>query len=385
MSNFLEYDNFKSYLNEQLKNNDNGEVNGFEVLYDFYLDYPPEHLEDDSSDFFHEEIDGLTQNQIDQVLLLLERNEQSWLEVKGGKLRLKATKAATKVNKSKLYQELTANEEALLKKAFSEIGSTDRKALINLYNAKVNTFGTKAEKYQVSKLIVDKLVFSGESEEEHKIFLETAGQLGKSTIEKGSYRYFEHLAKVYRSKYEHETSAAWYKEAASSASKCGEKEELILELTRNERLQYVQAGKEAEASKAFIRENDLIAKIDESKITRSIYFILKHVSDYFQNPKKVAFWAFGIILVASILFSISGITTSAGTSQSWRSEDFLSFKSLAVFGDSLYFSLVTFTTLGYGDYSPSNICSRIVANVVSMGGLLLASLFLVTLVKKYGR
>jgi len=379
------YKKFIAYLNEQLKNNDNKEINGFEALYDFYLDYPPEDLEDDGSDFFHEEIDGLTQDQIDEVLLTLERNEQSWLEIKGGKLRLIGTKATTRIIKSKLYQKLTPDEEALLNKPFSEINSSDKKALINLYNAKINTLGTETEKYQASKLVVDQLVFSGESEEEDKTFLETAGKLGKSTVNKGSYRYFAHLAKSYRAKYEHEKSAFWYKEAAYTASKCCEKDELILDLTRNERLQYMQAGNEAEASNAFIRENDLIAKIDGSPVTRSVYFILKHVSDYFQNPKKVAYWALGIIFLSSILFSISGITPSTGSSQSWRGGSLISFESLIVFGDALYFSLVTFTTLGYGDYSPSNICSRVVANVVSMGGLLFASMFLVTLVKKYGR
>lgn len=385
MSNFLDYDEFKKYLNQQLKAIDDGVINGFEALYDFYLDNPPEHLEDDGSDFFHEEIDGLTQDQIDEVLLTLERNERSWLEVNGGKLKLVVDKTETKLLKSKLYQKLTLEEEALLNKASSGIDSTDRKALVNLYNNKINIYGTEIEKYQASKLIVDKLVFLGKSEEEHQTFLKTAGQLGKSTIDKGSYRYFEHLAKFYRSKYEHEISATWYKEAASTAVECCEDEDLILDLTRNERLQYEQAGKEEDASDAFVRENDLIAEIRGGKTIRTVYFILKHVSDYFQNPKKVAVWAVFIILVSSILFSISGIAPSGEVQQSWRTGEFLSYESFEEFGDALYFSLVTFTTLGYGDYAPSNLVSRIFANLVSMGGLLLASLFLVTLVKKYGR
>ena len=91
------------------------------------------------------------------------------------------------------------------------------------------------------------------------------------------------------------------------------------------------------------------------------------------------------ILVSSFIFSISGITPSGGTEQSWRAGKFFSVETIEEFGDALYFSVVTFTTLGYGDYTPSNIISRIVTIFLSIGGLLLASLFLVTLVKRYGR
>ncbi len=52
---------------------------------------------------------------------------------------------------------------------------------------------------------------------------------------------------------------------------------------------------------------------------------------------------------------------------------------------SIYFSLVTFTTLGYGDYSPPAGLGRFVASVEAVSGLLFMSLYLVTFVRKYGR
>ncbi|HHX8564391.1 TPA: ion channel [Vibrio diabolicus] len=54
------------------------------------------------------------------------------------------------------------------------------------------------------------------------------------------------------------------------------------------------------------------------------------------------------------------------------------------FGTSVYFALVTFTTLGYGDFSPVGAV-RFVATAQALLGLLLTSLFMVTLVRKFSR
>ncbi|AMJ85184.1 MULTISPECIES: potassium channel family protein [Alteromonas] len=384
MSSF-NYINFIDYLKTQLDETNNAEINGFEVLFDYLKDYPPEYLEDDDSDFFREEIDRLAQDQIDELVYTLKDSENDWLEIKGEKWRIKDNESNQGETKTKLYSKLTAKEAALLDKKSGDVDSEERTALVNLYNNKVNSLGSVEEKYHVAKLIVDKFIYTEDGKKEYHQFLITAGETGSEKKDKDSYKYYEHLAKFYRQKYEHELSAQWYKDAANTANICNEKEETILKLTRNERLQFEQAGREEEAAEAYIRENDLIAKVDGRRRTRFIYSSLKHVSDYFQNPKKVACVAILFILVSSFIFSISGITPSGGTVQSWRAGKFFSVETITEFGDALYFSVVTFTTLGYGDYTPSNIISRIVTIFLSIGGLLLASLFLVTLVKRYGR
>ncbi|OQA91207.1 MAG: Ion channel [Elusimicrobia bacterium ADurb.Bin231] len=50
--------------------------------------------------------------------------------------------------------------------------------------------------------------------------------------------------------------------------------------------------------------------------------------------------------------------------------------------DSIYLSVVTFTTLGYGDIVPTGFC-RVASMVEALSGLFLAPLFLVALVRKY--
>jgi voltage-gated potassium channel Kch len=58
---------------------------------------------------------------------------------------------------------------------------------------------------------------------------------------------------------------------------------------------------------------------------------------------------------------------------------------LIEFLEALYFSIVTITTLGYGDYVPSNALTRIMASLQALSGLFFTSLFLVALVRRYGR
>lgn len=50
--------------------------------------------------------------------------------------------------------------------------------------------------------------------------------------------------------------------------------------------------------------------------------------------------------------------------------------------DSVYLSVVTFTTLGYGDIVPVGVC-RVASMIEALSGLFLAPLFLVALVRKY--
>ena len=287
MSSF-NYIKFIKYLKTQLDETNNAEINGFEVLFDYLKDYPPEYLEDDDSDFFREEIDRLAQDQIDELVYTLKDRENDWLEIKGEKWRIKDNESNQGEIKTKLYSKLTAKEAALLDKKSGDVDSEERTALVNLYNNKVNSLGSVEEKYHVAKLIVDKFIYTEDGKKEYHQFLITAGETGSEKKDKDSYKYYEHLAKFYRQKYEHELSAKWYKDAANTANICNEKEEIILKLTRNERLQFEQAGREEEAAEAYIRENDLIAKVDGRRRTRVIYSSLKCVSDYFQNPKKVA-------------------------------------------------------------------------------------------------
>ena len=52
--------------------------------------------------------------------------------------------------------------------------------------------------------------------------------------------------------------------------------------------------------------------------------------------------------------------------------------------DYLYFSVVTFTTLGFGDIRPQSGWSRTVAALEALGGVILIALFIFTFARKTG-
>ena len=55
------------------------------------------------------------------------------------------------------------------------------------------------------------------------------------------------------------------------------------------------------------------------------------------------------------------------------------------YAESLYFSVVTFATVGYGDYLPVNLIARCCAVFEALSGIILTPLFLVALTRRYLR
>ena len=80
------------------------------------------------------------------------------------------------------------------------------------------------------------------------------------------------------------------------------------------------------------------------------------------TPLKV-FLAYisAILICASLYFSITGI-----------------FKDVITFGDSLYFSVVTITTLGYGDFLPISTTGKAIVTLEALLGIILMGLFLLS-------
>ena len=58
---------------------------------------------------------------------------------------------------------------------------------------------------------------------------------------------------------------------------------------------------------------------------------------------------------------------------------------LGAFGHALYFSAITFTATGYGDYVPAWGWGQVVAACETMSGAFLMAMFLVCLARKFGR
>jgi len=103
---------------------------------------------------------------------------------------------------------------------------------------------------------------------------------------------------------------------------------------------------------------------------------------YGEKPINVIFFSLFVIFSSAVLFFFAGIQ-NAGELAAF-SLDNTAFVNTMHFLNSLYFSVVTFTTLGYGDISPLGFSRLIAATEAFIGSFTLA-LFVVVFVKKMTR
>ncbi len=103
---------------------------------------------------------------------------------------------------------------------------------------------------------------------------------------------------------------------------------------------------------------------------------------YGERPLRIVSISMLVILLFSFLFFFSGISY-LGNTISFSIDNSLS-ENINVFFNSLYFSIVTFTTLGYGDITPVGISKVFTSIEALLGGFILA-LFVVVFVKKMTR
>jgi hypothetical protein len=387
MFNQDEYDSFIKYLNDDLK--ENKSVYGLDFLNAYCQEYPPVSFEIDDPDedptYNKELINRKVSVEIKGFESNIEKNEKKWLIVEDGKWSL-LEKQVQVINKerSKLEQNLSPYELTLIKLPVKKIDDDKREEIEQLYKEKIVTHGTHEEQYKYITRLAESYKFKKGDDKDYINCLLSAGSIGRGLTNKGSYSHYEFLGKYYRSKYKHDEAASYYRMAVDTAIECDEDIDTLILQIKNMRVQYELDSNEAKASEAFIEENEAKIKKSDNKGSKAILYTLGILSDYCQNPSKVAAWAFFLILASTIFYALVGITPSGQdtTSQTVFSEHI---HICRVFMDSIYFSIVTFSTLGYGDYSPSNDLSRIMANIEALGGLFFSSLFLVTLVRKYGR
>lgn len=119
------------------------------------------------------------------------------------------------------------------------------------------------------------------------------------------------------------------------------------------------------------------------------WLLLDKLTGYFTRPRRV----FGAMLVILLLFfgiffsanvfpdKIGYLQVSNVDGQYVQLIEHTKGVSIDFFRDILYFDLITFTTIGYGDIQPTGWL-KIIAGVEGFIGVLLISTFLVTLTKK---
>jgi len=102
-------------------------------------------------------------------------------------------------------------------------------------------------------------------------------------------------------------------------------------------------------------------------VSRSLSFLY----GYGERPERPVLWSVGIIVLFSIIYRIIGIFD-------------VSRASVANIWDCLYFSVVTFTTLGYGDVRPLVGIGRLLAGIEAFSGVFLIALFIFTFARRTG-
>jgi len=121
---------------------------------------------------------------------------------------------------------------------------------------------------------------------------------------------------------------------------------------------YADQGDDLNAIKYFLKENEYVRRNSTgwTKIRKSISSVYW---GYGRKPERIILTSIAIIFIFAILiwFNNSSIVMNNGNPANLTA------------WDCLYFSTTTFTTLGYGDYSPIGLM-RIASTIVSFGGVL---------------
>ncbi len=149
---------------------------------------------------------------------------------------------------------------------------------------------------------------------------------------------------------------------------------------------------------------ELFTSIKEKKhyryiVPKIIDLSSKHIVGYGEKPKNVLFLSFILISIFACLYMFTGlrfdICTEKGTSEkiikyTWclNLED-ISLKELKLFLKDYfqfwYFSIVTFTTVGYGDVIPINTLGKILSAIEMFLGVTMVAAWTSILVRKMSR
>jgi len=146
------------------------------------------------------------------------------------------------------------------------------------------------------------------------------------------------------------------------------------ETYRNLKRYFIQEGRYNDASWASFKEKSmekmrLRRQRDISFIPVSIMGLL---CGYGEKPQRIIFSSFFIMFFYAFLYYLLKSATAQAGNLTLN------------FGDHLYYSVVTFTTLGYGDIIPkASTAFRLLAVSEAFVGAFLTGLFIFTLARKY--
>ena len=103
---------------------------------------------------------------------------------------------------------------------------------------------------------------------------------------------------------------------------------------------------------------------------------------YGEKPENVIRFSLSLIICCAICYFLFGVSYDNTVLQLNFDNSFS--QNLSALLNSIYFSVVTFTTLGYGDITPIGL-SRLIAAIEAFCGSFSLALFVVVFVKRMTR
>lgn len=155
------------------------------------------------------------------------------------------------------------------------------------------------------------------------------------------------------------------------------------ETYRNLRLHLEKAGLFEQAGVFFHREMVMRRlKMPRYSGKRLLSWLVDLFSGYGEKPLNVVLFSLGLIFVCGLLYFLVGVRHGDLPLRLALERGWLA--NLADLASCLYFSVVTFTTLGYGDITPHGL-ARPIAAFEAFAGSFTMALFVVVFVKKMTR
>lgn len=153
-----------------------------------------------------------------------------------------------------------------------------------------------------------------------------------------------------------------------------------------------QSGDNKSASKFFIKEmyyrrvkllDEFDNKVDilfdkDSLFSYLANLTMEKTSMYGERPSRVLTVSSVVIALFAVIYPLTGSFKNDGEIYSLSLSN-SAMENLLTLIDGFYFSLVTFTTVGYGDFQPAGVGARFLAGIESLLGALLMALLVFVL------
>jgi len=167
-------------------------------------------------------------------------------------------------------------------------------------------------------------------------------------------------------------------EFAQAREKYFEAEEIYRAIKRNLK----NSGMSFAAGEFFFKEMVMNRKqMPFYSLSRFWSKLMSISTGYGEKPYRIISLSLTYIVLSAMIFCCLGIRHTSGYFLQYSSSASLA-ENLAVFYDAMYFSFVTFTTLGYGDFTPVN-SGKLFAVMEAYLGAFCISLFSISTYKRY--